>query len=547
MRASQPTGGPVGATVASSVLDSAPDASRSFVDRYLAGELDALFDRPAKDPARGFDRPPLEDPGGLADALAAQARRRGDRPEQLEAIERLRDPATRAVVTGQQAGLLLGPMFTLSKAWTAVRLAQCADRPDRPVVAVFWVASQDHDAAEIDHAFLLGPDERLRRTSLPFAADVPAGRAEWRDGWTSRLSRELAEIYGDTPQAREATDLLRRASAAGGSVAEVFSRLVSDVLGETGLIVLDPMQPEVAARFAPLLKRDLDDPTVGPAGIREAGETLRGMGLRPQLGRADDATNLFVQEGGGPRRLLRFDGSAFHLDGRPERRLRASELKAWLDADPLAITPAAGLRPVVQDALLPTAQVVVGPGELRYFAQLRGVYRHHGVPMPSVRPRAHATVLEPPVARILARHGLDAATFAAAPDAALRERVLAVTGEAERFDRAARRLEEEGEVLIEATAGLDPTLEGAVRRSRATLERTLRRLRVKASDALTRREGILAEQFARLEAHLLPDGRPQERVLSPFSFFAKFGVAPVIDRLATLEPQGHQEIDIDPR
>jgi bacillithiol biosynthesis cysteine-adding enzyme BshC len=529
------------------VLDSAPDAARSFVDRYLAGELDTLFERPAGDPAGGFDRPALDDPGGLADALAAQARRRGDRPEQLEAIERLRDPAARAVVTGQQAGLLLGPLFTLSKARTAIRLAQRADRADRPVVAVFWVASQDHDAAEIDHAFLLGPDERLHRTALPFPADVPSGRADWRDGWTARLVDELAAIYGDTPQVRDASDLLRRASAPGGSVAEVFARLVSEVLGEAGLIVLDPMQPEVAARFAPLLKRDLDDPTVGPAGIREAGETLRGMGLRPQLGRADDATNLFVQEGGGPRRLLRFDGSAFHLDGRPERRLHASDLRAWLDADPLSITPAAGLRPVVQDALLPTAQVVVGPGELRYFAQLRGVYRHHGVPMPSVRPRAHATLLEPPVARILARHGLDAASFAAGPDVALRERVLAVAGEAERFDRAAHRLEAEIAELIEATAGLDPTLEGAVRRSRATLERTLRRLRVKAGDALARREGVTAEQFARLEAHLLPDGRPQERALSPFSFFAKFGVAPVMARLATLEPEGRQEIAIDPR
>jgi bacillithiol biosynthesis cysteine-adding enzyme BshC len=360
------------------------------------------------------------------------------------------------------------------------------------------------------------------------------------------VAAELRAIYGGTPQAADAVALLERATAAGGSVAEVFARLVSDVLGRTGLIVLDPMQPEVAARFAPLLKRDLDHPTVGPSGIREAGETLRGLGLRPQLGRADDATNLFVQEGGGPRRLLRFDGSAFHLDGRPERRLAGAELKAWLDADPLAITPAAGLRPVVQDALLPTAQVVVGPGELRYFAQLRGVYAHLGVPMPSVLPRAHATLLEPPVARLLARHGLDAAALVADPDGALRERVLAVTGEAERFDRAARRLEQETEQLIDATAGLDPTLEGAVRRSRATVERTVRRLRVKAADALARREGTIAEQFARLEAHLLPDGRPQERVLSPFSFFAKFGVAPVMARLATLQPEGRQEIPIDP-
>lgn len=528
------------------MLDSAADVPRSFLDRYRSGELDALFGRPAQDPGRGFERPPIDDPGGLADALEAQARRRGDRPAQLAAIERLRDPATRAVVTGQQAGLLLGPMFTLSKAMTALRLAQRADREERPVVAIFWVASQDHDAAEIDHAFLLGPDERLHRPALPFPADLPSGRVVWRESWTAHLLDQLRSVYGDDAPAREAIDLVRRVSEPCGTVADVFARTVSELLGDHGLIVLDPMRPEIARRFAPVLEQELADPLSGPEAIRDAGERLRGLDLRPQLGRADDATNLFVQEGGGPRRLLRHDGSAFHLDGRPERRLSALDLTAWLAADPASITPAAGLRPIVQDAALPTAQVVVGPGELRYFAQLLGVYRRRGVPMPSVVPRAHATLLEPPVARILVRHGLDAASFAADPDGRLRERVLSVTGHAERFDAAAQRLEREMQEMLEATEALDPTLQGAVRRSEGQLQRTVRRLRVKAGDALARRDHVTSEQFGRLRAHLLPDGRPQERVLSPFSFFAKFGVGPVMRRLETLQPEGAQELPIDP-
>ena len=531
-------------TVASGVRATNPSAS--FLDRFLGGEFDRLFAHPSSDPSAGFERRPVDDPDALADALAAQARRRGDHAKQLEAIGRLRDPAARTVVTGQQAGLLLGPLFTLSKAVTALRLAERADRPERPVVAVFWIASQDHDAAEIDHAWLLDPEERLHRPALPFPRDLPSGRVPWRPAWTDRLLDDVARAYGETPQAREARERIARACADGGTVADVFARTLSSLLGADGLIVLDPMQPEVAALCAPLLRRELDDPSAGPAAIRTAGEALRALGIRPQLGRADDATNLFVQEAGGPRRLLRYDGTAFHPDGRPERRLSAEELASWLDDDPAALTPAAGLRPTVQDAILPTAQFVVGPGELRYVAQLRDVYRHHLVPMPSVVPRAHLTLLEPPAARILAQHELDPDRYVTDPDAALRERLLRMAGHADRFDALTDELDAGARALLAEVEGIDPTLEGPVRRGRASIETALRRLRTKAGDALARRDATTTRQFERLSAHLLPDGRPQERVLSPFSFFAKFGVDPVMARISALEPEGRQTLTIDP-
>ncbi len=533
------------------MLDPATDGSVSFLDLYRAGRLDAYFGRPAGDVEGGLRRPPLDDPGGLADALAAQARARGDRPAQLAAIERLRDPRARAVVTGQQAGLLLGPTFTISKAITALRLAQRADTPERPVVPVFWVASQDHDAAEIDHAWLLDGDEHLQRPSLPFPADLPSGRTPWRQGWSDRLADQLVAVAGSAGarSAAPADQALRLvAGACGGAetVAEVFARLLSALLGDDGLIVLDPMRPELAHRFAPALRRELHDPRAGPDAIRRAGEALRAQGLRPQLGRGEDATNLFVQDGCGPRRLLRFDGRRFHPDGRPEARWSREEVEARLEDDPLAITPAAGLRPIVQDATLPTAAVVVGPGELRYFAQLRNVYRVHEVPMPAVWPRATVTVLEPPVVRILERHGLSASDVVRDPDAALRERLLSVHGQAERFVEARERLERDVAELLDAVGGLDPTLAGPVERGRDALEWTVARLRTKAADALARRDHVTTRQFARLRAHLLPDGRPQERVLSPFSHFLKFGVEPVMTRLRGLEPEGDQEVAIDP-
>ncbi len=516
-----------------------------FLARYRSGEFASFYGHPDGDVEAALNRPGIVDPDGLAEALAAQARARGDRPEQLAAIERLRDPAARTVATGQQAGLLLGPAYTLSKAVSAVRLARTLDRPARPVVPVFWVASQDHDSAEIDHAVVLDGHERPTRVRLPFPVDVPSGRAPWRDGYDASLEEQLRALGTHPRHLDEVLALLASATRDAVGVADVFARLLSTLLGDQGLVVADPMRPELARRFAPILLDEARDPATGPARINEAGEALRALGETPQLGRADDATNLFLQRGDGPRRLLRIDGDALVPDGRPEDRTDAEELAELLERDPAAVTPAAGLRPAVQDAAFPNAVTVVGPGELRYFAQLRGVYEARGVPMALAWPRATATFVAPPVDRILAVHDLTVARWLDDPDEAERTALLRLHGHAERFDRARRRLEAETEELIIAVRGLDPTLRGPVMRAERALATTRERLRSKAAAALARRDRETSAQFARVRAHLTPDGVPQERALSAFSFFLAYGVEPVVDRWKALPADGDHLLRLD--
>lgn len=543
---SQATSPPLHPAVPSRVTGRPEPHRGSFVARYQAGEFDDLYGVPAGALQAGLARSGRVPHDELADALDAQAAARGDAAAQRDAIERLRKPGARVVVAGQQAGLLLGPTYSLSKAITAIQLARRHDSEERPVIPVFWVASQDHDAAEIDHAHLLDRSERLHRVSLPFPGGVPAGRTALEPGWFDSLRDQLSELDVPREHLDEVLELSRSAWEGAEDVGDLFARTLSILLGGDGLVVLDPMRPRLARLFRSVLEKELEDPRAGPEAINAAGEALKARGERPQLGRGQDATNLFLQDPSGPRRALRVAGRVFHPDGQPERHLRAGELVALLDDDPLALTPAAGLRPIVQDALLPTAAVVVGPGELRYFAQLAGVYRQHGVDMPLVWPRATVTLLEPPAARILARHDLTVDEFVRDPDDASRTRFLRLHGHAERFERARVRLEEEVEALLDHVDGIDPTLAGPVRRGRDVLEETVARLRTKTADAVARRDEVTSRQFDRLRAHLLPNGTPQERVLSPFSFFLKFGVEAVMDRLRTLQPDADQVVRIDP-
>lgn len=520
-------------------------ARPSFTSRYLSGEFDAHFGVPAERPDVGLTRPDVQDAGGLVSALEAQAMRRGDRAAQIDAIRRLGRPGARAVVTGQQAGLLLGPSFSVYKAASAIAHARAWSTDDRPVVPVFWVASQDHDGAEIDHAHVMDRSERWTRLSAPFPTDRAAGRVRWQRDWTIALHEAWSAMDWPSPHGEAAWRLMCTSYESSTSLGDAFARMMSQVFGDHGLIVLDPMEPEIAERFAPILRAEVNDPLAGPDAIRRSADAWKVLGETPQLNRAPGATNLFVEDDRGKRQLARFVDGAFYLDGDPTRRVERSELLARIDHDPASITPAAGLRPITQDALLPTAAVVVGPGELRYFSQLKGVYERHGVPMAAVVPRAGALVIEPPIARILASHDLDPVATASDVEGTFATLAAVRAGHERRIDEASERLHETWTTWMTSVHAIDPSLEGPVNRGRSTLRETLSRVREKVHRAALARDEVLSVHATRVAAHLAPDGGPQERYASPFTYFAKFGVAPFVRRVLELEATGMQVLYVD--
>ena len=515
-----------------------PEQRPDLLSAYRLGELAEFFPVAPGDTAAALGLDRAADRHRLVSALRAQADR-FDAPDASRTnLERLADPTSRAVVTGQQTGLLLGPNYTLSKAVTTIRLASRLDSRDRPVVPVFWLASQDHDVAEVDHAWLLGMDERLLRVHVELPRGVPTGAIPWEPRWLDEVGEAIMGLDVPAVHREDVLGMLARAAAGAATFADWFGRLLAGLLGPAGLVVLDPMDPAVARLARGIVEAELRDPRGSSDRIQGAGERFRRRGFEPQLGRASDATNLFLTElhADAPQRvLLRTEGGSFRAES---QRYSADDLLAILDSDPTRITPAAGLRPITQDTILPTAATVVGPGELRYFAQLRGVYDLHDVRMPLVWPRAKATVVEPPIRRILQRYELDAPTFLSAPDAH-RERTILQRNDAwDRFADALAALDGDVRALLASVAQIDPTLERTVERSHRTLARDVERLRSKTAAALAREDGVTTAQFARLRAHLLPRGIHQERVLSPFGHMLKFGIDPVVAAWMALPEEG---------
>lgn len=505
----------------------------SLTDAYRAGQLSQFFAYTPADLTEVLARPRELDRLALTSALRSYHSDLGlpeDRAKKADAaakmlntqLELLAHPQARVVVAGQQAGLLGGPAYSVHKAADAILLARQLSSEERPVVPVFWIASQDHDADEVASTHLLDLSEREFHPRLELPRGVPVGRIEWQAAWTAQLLEMISDF--NAPELHKAAvraDL--EFAFAGKTYADVFARLMYRLLGEYGLIVLDPLHPVLARLMAPALAAELERPLAGPERIEAVAKQLQACGYVPQLRRPALATNLFVEGGDGQRTLLRVSKH----DSRAFEGHTKAELLELLERDPSRITPAAGLRPIIQDTLLPTAALVVGPGELAYAAELRGVYELHGLEQPVLWPRLSVTWLEPNVARLLTRFGVSATEFQKDPQGrlgrALAEQQHAAALSSDRLNT----LQDQFTALANELAAIDPTLRSSVERTQSRTLSRLERHRLQAYAALARAEDDKNGQLTRLSKHLLPNGYLQEREMNFWTYLLKHGDAPL--------------------
>ncbi|GHF57355.1 hypothetical protein GCM10017781_37140 [Deinococcus metalli] len=516
--------------------------ARSVAAEYMAGGLgDFVRLRPGDLTGAAASPRPDIDRDALVGALRAYHAALGTLDANVEAqLGRLAHPASRVVVTGQQAGALTGPAYSVHKGADAALLARQLDTEDAPVVAVYWIASQDHDAAEVASTTLLDLSETLHHVTFDLPQGRPVGRLPWRDDYTAQALALLDAFDAPAEHVERVRRRVLSAAAAGGSYADVFARLIHGLLGRAGLLVLDPLHPALARLMAPALARELRAPLASSERIEAAAQRLEAAGFVPQLRRPPGATNVFLEEDDGQRRLLRVDGHELRTETRP---YTTDELLAVLEADPTRVTPAAGLRPIVQDTMLPTLAFVVGPGEIAYGAELQDVYPLHGLEQPLLWPRLSVTWLEPNVARLLSRLDTTAAAVQADPEGVLGRALARERGAAALSQDTLSSLEAQFRHLADGIADLDLTLVGAVERTRTRTLARVEHLRTLGTRALARREDERSGQLTRLRAHLLPRGVPQEREMNFLAYLLKHGDTP-LDMLLALEPGWRGELVI---
>ncbi|HTK28369.1 MAG TPA: bacillithiol biosynthesis cysteine-adding enzyme BshC [Vicinamibacterales bacterium] len=469
----------------------------------------------------------------IAAVIAAQQGRRGAPPAARDAAGRLADPRTVAVLTGQQAGLFGGPMFTILKALTALKLAdQVAHDHNVPAVAIFWIDAEDHDWEEVRSCSVFDADLDVRTVSLPARPGAePAPVA------TIALDGAILEAIEALEQSLPPTDFrasliadLRAAYQPGVGMAEAFGRWLEQVLGRRGLIVYDASDPAAKPLAGGVFARELSSPGQTARLASLAGSDLVARGYHSQVHAHDDNLALFrldLERGG--RRAIRQQDGRFVVG---DQEFTPSALVRQAQERPAAFSPNVLLRPVVQDTLFPTICYVAGPNELAYLGQLRGVYEHFAVPMPLMYPRASATIVDSAALRFLTRYKLPLEALQpqdeAALNALLKSQIPPVVEDS--LNAAAQAIAAEMAHVVEAMPALDPTLEGAARSTLGRMQHDLQTLHTKVIQAAKRRDETLRRQFMHARALVFPNGHAQERTIGFVSFLNQYGPA-LIDRL----------------
>ncbi len=493
-----------------------------LVERLPYGDPDAA-ERAALDRYDPALRP------ALVAALEAQAEAIGASAASRAAIARLRDPRALVVVTGQQAGALVGPNFTILKAAGAVAHARRAEaRLGRPVVAVFWVATEDSDVGEIQRARLPLPGGGVRDFHL--FQPVPSGR---RPVGPIEAGAELRRLIGEIRESpampgahREAVlelceSLAERHTTVGGHFLALMARLFAD----TPLVFLDPMDPALRRIAAPVLVGALADPGRSARAATAGAEALSRAGREVPVPWQEGETGVFAILD-GERHMLEVRGEDLEPRGRPGER---APMSAWAERArerPEAFSTGVHLRPVLQGALLPVLGAILGPGELRYHAQLHELFEAFEVPLPLVWARPRAVLVGGTQRRLLERLELSVEDVLAG----WQERLKAVLAERDTigigaaFDHFENRLvEAHGEVMARV-GGLARDLPGLGEKNLKRLRDETAWLRAKVEQAHRQGNETLIRQYHTLGEHLAPEHMPQDRWLTAVAFLAQYGL-----------------------
>lgn len=502
-----------------------------------------LFDAP---PGRLPDAPTVEGRAGVGSALPTEA----FKTTSAGAAERLaRVLAGEGVVvtTGQQPGLFLGPLYTIYKALTAVRLAGELERSTgRPALAVFWVASDDHDWNEVATCRIVDAEEEIAtlRIDPPVGwATRSVGQAPLPASVTDLLQRFGEEaggaVAGSTPRWMDA---LREAYEPGQSFGAAFAQALGAAVEGLDLAILDSAQPAVRKQAAGLYRRVVEEPEAMAQAMRDGLRAVREAGYEPALTPPPEGLQMFYDDGEARRHVLRTNGDEFAAgDWRPDR----AALLRRLDQAPDEFTPAAALRPVLESRLLPVAATVLGPGEIAYWAQLLPLFADLEIPMPAILPRDAWVLVEPRVDRLLEKLDLDVATVER-EGKGIDDRWIARSrppGVRDGLAALERDLADGFERLTSAVDRELPGLKSAAGKAAHRAARALEEFGRTVDGRVRERESIALAQAARIRAHLLPDGRPQERTVAAAQFLSRHGRALVRDLFEAGRVAGPEEQD----
>lgn len=453
----------------------------------------------------------------------------------LDNVDRLRDNEALAIVTGQQMGVYGGPLYTILKTVSTIHIAkQLEQKYDRPVVPIFWLADEDHDYDEIRGLNVLENDE-VTHFELPSKETPHHTVAEMSiPEEITEMRTELRESLYNTDFSDALWELLDTAFKPGNTFFDGFGQFISKLFSRHGLVLAGSNQPDVKQLTGDFLKRSI----ASADKVRQSLEkqtSLLSENYHQQVTLYD--SNLFYLDEQTGRTKISRNSNGWHIT--ESEQWDTEQLIAEIDKRPEKFSPNVFMRPILQDALLPTLGYVAGPGETAYFGQMKSMYSCFNLEMPIIFPRLSATLIEPAIDRIIHELPFEFHEYGNRIED-LESNYVEQTEQHDLeaiFEGWKQDIEKIAEPRKDTISDIDPTLEGAVEKTTSRYFGELDKLKGKVYRSVKKQDDIQLKRIRRIKANLFPGDGLQERTIAALFFMNKYGVDMWDKLLDTLEPE----------
>jgi bacillithiol synthase len=469
----------------------------------------------------------------VAEIISNQYSGRNASPKTLKNISLLKSKKTLAVVTGQQLGILGGPMYTIYKIITAVKLSKhLSERyEDYDFVPVFWLEGDDHDFEEVSNVKLINENNEL--VTIKYTDNIPEEVNKGSVGY-QKLQDTIKTFFDEfnsvTRKTEFADEIIKHLTAcysSGRTFKQAFADLLFWLFDKHGLIIFDPQDKDIKNLLIPVFQKEVSDFREHTAKLVSVSATLEEIyhaqvKVRP--------VNLFYNYEEG-RYLIEPVENEFRLRGK-RKKFTLEELKSTIDKEPENFSPNVLLRPICQDYILPTAFYVGGPSEVAYFAQVMPLYSDFQITPPVIYPRATASLVEKNISSALEKFNLKLLEIFSDPEK-LKEKMVSKISDGyleEIFSKSSYELELIYDRLQEKLFEIDKTMSDAGSKYKQNSLTSLNQLRVKALEAQKKKYETTLRQIDKITVNLYPEKNLQEREIN-FTFYAiKYGME-ILDRI----------------
>ncbi len=441
-------------------------------------------------------------------------------------IAKLSKKNTVAIFTGQQLGLVGGPLYTIYKIFTAIKLSEYLSEKFTGFnfVPVFWLAGDDHDFEEVTNLKFIDRNNELKKIYYYDFNNKEANKGSIGNlkfgNSINDFKTEIKNSIRETEFSKKFFKLLDKILVEGKTFKDSFFDLIFKIFDDAGLIIFNPQDSEIKELLKPIFLKELNDFNIHSSEVLLTSADLdenyhTQVKVKP--------INLFYSNETG-RHLIEPVNDEFRLKGK-RKHITKEEMFELLEKFPERFSPNVLLRPVCQDYLFPTGFYIAGPGEISYFAQVMPLYKNYNVSQPIIYPRASATIVESNIAKILMKFNLSVKDFFAG-EKTLKENVLNTlsSNNVETiFYTATKSIEESLTKLTEQLSFIDNTIGEVSNKNKEKILNQLKVLQTKALKGEENKYSAAMRQLKKAQNILYPNNNLQERELSIVNFINKYG------------------------